>query len=426
MRIAFALTLIAAASPCWHRTPHRLAASGGHRFATSVASTSVVRGRVTSPTGASIRGAEVRAREVNGRENRLVTTDDTGAYEIRDLIPGSWNISASKTGFITLLYGQKRPFSATEPLVVGERQALQANFTLTRAGAISGRVLDEFGDPVAGARVQVLRSRFARGRRTLAATGVGDLTDDTGAFRLYALPPGDYYVGAALRAATAETAGIDAIVGAQTYFPGTPIIAEAQRIRLGLGEEQPNVTFSLSPARPVRVSGTVLSARGGPAEEHRCASSTSPTSASWPGAGQLRDDAGRRLLHYRERDAGLYILEAHAGHTFGPLSPEAEDASMPITVGTDDVIGLTVTTAPVGNVTGRVTTESGAPPPAGTQVRFESTTGAMAMSSTVDGQGQGRAGGPGRGGGHCRRIRSVCRSCKADSTSASFRLTAGC
>ena len=128
-------------------------------------------------------------------------------------------------------------------------------------------MLDEFGDPVAGARVQVLRSRFVRGRRTLAPTGVGDQTDDTGAFRLYALPPGDYYVGAALRAATGETTGIDAIVGAQTYYPGTPIIAEAQRIRLGLGEEQPNVTFSLSPARAVRVSGTVLSARGGPAED---------------------------------------------------------------------------------------------------------------------------------------------------------------
>jgi hypothetical protein len=82
----------------------------------------------------------------------------------------------SKTGFITQQYGQTRPFAAAQPLTVGERQSLQANFTLGRAGAISGRVLDEFGDPVAGARVQVLRSRYARGRRTLAPTGVGDQT----------------------------------------------------------------------------------------------------------------------------------------------------------------------------------------------------------------------------------------------------------
>ena len=146
------------------------------------------------------------------------------------------------------------------PVNIGERQTVQANFTLGRAGAISGRVLDEFGDPVAGARVQVLRSRYTRGRRTLAPTGVGDQTDDTGAFRLYALPPGDYYVGAVLRAGTPETAQIDAQVGAQTCYPGTTRLGEAQRIRLGIGEEQPNVTFSLSPARTVRVSGNVLSA----------------------------------------------------------------------------------------------------------------------------------------------------------------------
>ena len=398
MRIAFALALIAAFSPLLAQEP----APRGQRpqrFATSAEATSVIRGRVTSTTGAIIRGAEIRAREVNGRENRLVTTDDTGAYEIRDLIPGSWNITASKTGFISLLYGQRRPFSAAEPLNVGTRQTVQANFTLSRAGAISGRVLDEFGDPVAGARVQVLRSRFARGRRALSPTGVGDQTDDTGAFRLYALPPGDYYVGAALRAATAETPGLDVIVGAQTYYPGTPLIAEAQRIRLGPGEEQPNVTFSLSPTRSVRVSGTVLSARGGPAEDAsvRLINNTDFSLVSMPLGNFGMTQAGGAFTIVNVVP-GTYILQADAGHTFGPLSPEAESALLSITVGTEDVTGLTITTAPMGNLTGRVTTESGAPPPAGTQVRVESITGGTSMAFTMDGQGQGRVGGPGRGG----------------------------
>lgn len=386
--LAAALATLAQEAPRGPRPP---------RFASSVASTSVVRGRVTSATGAIIRGAEIRAREVNGRENRLATTDDTGAYEIRDLLPGSWNVTASKTGFITQQYGQKRPFSAAEPLNVGERQTLQANFTLGRAGAISGRVLDEFGDPVAGARVQVLRSRFVRGRRTLAPTGVGDQTDDTGAFRLYALPPGDYYVGAALRAATADTAGVDLIVGAQTYYPGTPIIAEAQRIRLGLGEEQPNVTFSLSPVRTVRVSGTVLSARGAAADAAVRLMSVSDFSLVGMALGNFGMTQADGTFTIVNVVRGSYILQANAG-AIGPMSPDAEEASILVTVGTDDVTGLTITTAPVGNVTGRVTTESGGPPPAGTQVRFESTTGGMSMSSTVDGQGQGRVGGPGRGG----------------------------
>jgi protocatechuate 3,4-dioxygenase beta subunit len=367
------------------------------RFASSVAATTVVRGRVTSVTGGAVRGAEIRAREVNGRETRLVTTDDAGVYELRDLVPGSWNLTASKTGFITQQYGQKRPFAATEPLTVGERQSVQANFTLGRAGAISGRVLDEFGDPVAGARVQVLRSRFTRGRRTLAPTGVGDQTDDTGAFRLYALPPGDYFVGAAQRAATAETPMSEAQIGPQTYYPGTTVIAEAQRIRLGAGEEQPNITFPLSPVRAVRVSGTVLSARGGPAEDAsvRLVNAGDFSLVGVP-LGNFGMSQANGAFTFINVVPGSYILEAHAGSVFGGLTEGAENASMPVTIGPEDVTGLTITTAPGGAITGLVTTENGAPPPAGVQIRFEATTGGMQFESTIE--GRSRPGGPGRGG----------------------------
>jgi len=256
--------VLAAGSPiaAQERTQGRPA----QRFATSADTTGVIQGRVTSATGAPIRGAEVRARESNGRENRLATSNERGEFEIRDLIPGTWTLAASKSGYISQQYGQKRPFSAPESLQVSPRQRLQANFTLGRAGAISGRVFDEFGDPVAGARVQVLRSRMSNGRRTLTATGVGDETDDTGAFRLYALPPGDYYIGAALNAASGETPTVRLAVGAPTYYPGTASVAVAQRIRLAAGEEQSNLLFSLAPVRAVRISGTVLSSRG-PAED---------------------------------------------------------------------------------------------------------------------------------------------------------------
>lgn len=239
------------------------------RFASSADATGIIQGRVMSATGAPIRGAEIRARESSGRENRLATTNEHGEFELRDLIPGTWTLSASKSGFISQQYGQKRAFSAPESLQVGTRQRLQADFTLDRAGAISGRVFDEFGDPVAGARVQVLRSRMTSGRRTLTPTGVGDQTDDTGAFRLYALPPGDYYIGATLNAAADDAPPVRLTLGVQTYYPGTPSVAEARRIRLGAGEEQANLLFALSPVRAVRVSGTVLSS-GGPAERCGC------------------------------------------------------------------------------------------------------------------------------------------------------------
>ena len=58
-------------------------------------------------------------------------------------------------------------------------------------------MIDKFGDPLAGTRVQVLRSRMIRGQRRLQRRWArGDLTDDTGEFRVYGLPPGDCYVTA--------------------------------------------------------------------------------------------------------------------------------------------------------------------------------------------------------------------------------------
>ena len=47
------------------------------------------------------------------------------------------------------------------------QQLASANFALARGGAITGRVFDDFGDPVANARVQVLRSQIVEGRRRL-------------------------------------------------------------------------------------------------------------------------------------------------------------------------------------------------------------------------------------------------------------------
>ena len=76
-----------------------------------------------------------------------------------------------------------------------------ADIPLTRGGAISGRIYDASGDSVAGLQVRVYRATMEQGARRLKAVGAADLTDDTGAFRVYGLPPGDYYVAASLRVA---------------------------------------------------------------------------------------------------------------------------------------------------------------------------------------------------------------------------------
>ena len=70
---------------------------------------------------------------------------------------------------------------------------------MPRGSVIAGRVVDEFGEPVADA----IGLRCGR-RGPTAGAGWSDAgrmaqTNDIGQFRIYGLPPGDYYVSAACR-----------------------------------------------------------------------------------------------------------------------------------------------------------------------------------------------------------------------------------
>src|SRR5215208_5041698 len=75
-----------------------------------------IQGRVTTAdTGAPIRRAEVRAIS-DGGVSRLVTTDGDGRFELRDLPAGEFRVTVSKSGFVSLAYGQQRPFEAARAI----------------------------------------------------------------------------------------------------------------------------------------------------------------------------------------------------------------------------------------------------------------------------------------------------------------------
>ena len=184
------------------------------------AGTAVIRGRVlTADTGTPVRRARVRAALANNRNTRLVTTDEQGNFEFRDLAGGRWDVTASKAGFLTMRFGQRRSFEAGRPIEIADAEIMErVNFLLPRGSAINGRLLDEFGDPVARARVQALRYQLVQGTRRLTPIGQATQSDDRGVFRLYGLMPGEYYVSALLRAPQVDEPD-DATGYAPTYLP---------------------------------------------------------------------------------------------------------------------------------------------------------------------------------------------------------------
>jgi hypothetical protein len=356
--------------------------------------TSSISGLVTTAdTGAPIRGAEVRL-SIDGRFSRLATTDDEGRYEMRNLPAGTYKLIVSKSGFITLEYGQRRPFESASTIAIGEGDSATGNVALIRGGAIFGRVLDEFGDPSIGTRVQVMRIRSESGGRRMVPVGAGDLTDDTGAFRLYGLPPGDYYV-------SASTGLIDAVKrDPPVYYPGTTNVADAQPITLAAGAET-SADFQIAEVvRGALVSGVVLNSSGGPAPG-AMVNLSSNTISNTPGAQNMvmlhADAAPDGSFSIQNVPPGPYTLTAMLMPQFdagffatatdavrgagGPPPPEVpvsgnfsvpnaalreqmlnrlpETASMQVNITSEGVSGLTLSTRRGGRLSGRFVADTG-------------------------------------------------------------------
>ncbi len=239
------------------------------------AGTAVLRGTVVaSDTGTPVRRALVRAMSADPPDNAVAATDDQGRFEIRELVGGRYSLTASKAGFVTLGYGQRRPNEGGTQVELAPGQVVEKlAIGLPRGGVVTGRVVDDAGEPLAEARVQVLRSQFMPGGRRMLPAGGGDTTDDQGAFRIYGLMPGDYVVSATVRNDTGVMtmpnqrlmSGVEQGF-APTYYPGTPSLSDAQRISVGAGQEVSGITFGMTPTRVARISGRVIGGTAGNAD----------------------------------------------------------------------------------------------------------------------------------------------------------------
>jgi hypothetical protein len=361
---------------------------GGRQFK---AGTGRIRGRVVAgETGAPIRRAQVR---INGPDigSKAALTDVEGRYEFRDLPAGRFSLTATKSGYVTVQYGQTRPFEQGRQIDLADKQALdKADISLPRGSVISGRIVDEYGEPVAEAMVTAMRQTWMGGRRRLVPAGRMSQTNDLGHYRMYGLPPGDYYVSATLRNAESMMFDMMAVPGgptgsnpgsgyAPTYFPGTPSAAEAQKVVVALGQEAQQTDFALLPVRLARVSGMVVSSDGKPVETAMVnllpASRTGDIGMMVMGASARTQKDGQFTLNgvapgdYTLNVRSMRIQTSDAGGTFtftarigGPGGDDAEFASMPLTVAGEDIANVAVVTTKGASVAGRLSLEGGSKP----------------------------------------------------------------
>jgi hypothetical protein len=373
MRTAAVVLALAMAAPAWAQAQGAAPRSTAQRRVDPL--TASIQGRVTAAdSGAPVRRAEVRAVAENGA-TRLATTDTEGRFVLRDLPASQFRLHVSKSGFVSVGYGQRRPFEAPAAITLAEGQQFAANFALPRGGAIAGRVIDEAGEPLANVRVQALRPRMQEGVRRLLPSGPVDISDDTGAFRLYGLAPGEYLVSAAPpRRDTPLPMGMPLVAPALprapttpsiTYHPGTPSFQEALRVAVPAGGEV-RADIQIGSVRAASVSGVVLTSNGSPASDATITLSSDVVamgfSALNPGAPPLMVSghaAPDGTFTLPAVPPGPYSLRASTQEVSRAALMPTEMVAIPLVVTGSDMSGLTLVTAPPVTVEGGFVADAG-------------------------------------------------------------------
>jgi hypothetical protein len=287
-------------------------------------------------TTASIEGAVVRSGTTDGISRAKVTltpsqssvagqaviVDADGKFAFRNLAAGQYRLSATKDGYVSSEYGQRGPNgSGIAITLTAQQHATDVRIGMTSTGAIGGRIVNRYGEPVGNANVQALRYTYQDGRRVLNSVQASR-TNDRGEYRLFWMPPGQYIVSAQPQEQLAVDAGgtiffqgprggggpggllgpngpqlgvggvtritIDGGPGAfngpagpgggpppppppppvpvdnpetylPVYFPGTTDVASATPIDLRAGGNVDGVNLTVVDVKPVRIRGQVLS-----------------------------------------------------------------------------------------------------------------------------------------------------------------------
>jgi Carboxypeptidase regulatory-like domain len=228
--------------------------------------TAVIRGRVIAAIGQHpLARVEIRATSGPAPVNKAVLSDANGRYEITALPAGRYTVTTNKQNYVRASYGQRRPLGPGTPIEVAAGEVVpRIDFVLQRTAAITGRILDEFGDPATGVEVGSMRYAYVNGERRMQPSGSSTTTNDLGEYRVFGLAPGQYFLGATFRPGMFGNDTSERTAYLPTLYPGTGNPSEAQRLTIGAGQTITGVNMALLPVTAARISGIALDSSGKP------------------------------------------------------------------------------------------------------------------------------------------------------------------
>ena len=292
-------------------------------------------------------------------------TDDQGHFRFENIEPGSYYLTVSRNGYVNAEYGQKKAGGPGAVLTLAAGQQMtDLLFKLIRTAAITGRVFDEDGEPLAGAQVSAFRTSRQDGKlRWLGQQPCS--TNDLGEFRVYDLAPGRYYVSASYRSAESGISrsglntkhkSLDGYL--PTYYPNATDPAKAQTIWVHAGDEIRSIDFLLRRTRLATVAGRVIAPVWSSAEPRYVSIFPRETGPMPPQNMEAPYDKKDGTFQIRGVPPGSYYIMASFRERD---SSNWLHARREIDVGNVDIEDLTLSVLPGVDILGRLTWE-GVPP----------------------------------------------------------------
>jgi len=219
-----------------------------------------VSGIVISTAGDPVRKARVifHAKEADAF-SYTADSDSNGRFAIRDVQPGNYLVSAERSGFMPDNNGVE---GAPPPsLKVEAGQSIKdLKIKLIPLAVVTGRVLDDDGDPIRGAHVEALAYGYQNGKKQLNSMHQ-TFANDKGEFRLFELHPGTVYLRASENNNGSRYGPPDnpAMVPlTRTFFPSTTSASLASPIDLAAGTQLSGFEIRLKREKHYSVRGKLL------------------------------------------------------------------------------------------------------------------------------------------------------------------------
>ena len=214
--------------------------------------------RATGPTFA----AGPMVMPSGGQQGYSTTSAADGTFRIDGIEPGDYHLSGQRTGFLNTQYGAKGPMQAGTVLTLKPSQQMtDLNLGLIPQAIVSGKVIDEDGDPVQGAFVQVLHGTWQHGKLQYLPQGAAP-SNDLGEFRAANMTPGKYYVCAqkmnfGMPDQQAAEPGKPDIHPVRTCYPDAGSLASATPLDIKAGQDLSDINIRMHNAATYHVRGKV-------------------------------------------------------------------------------------------------------------------------------------------------------------------------